>query len=100
GRGGVALGPLGDVAALDGGGHEVGEGVRGAGERGHPEAGQRGGVVVVVPGGALVGQGQQDDYLHARGGHVRDPAQHLVPVAALEQVADQDEDREIGRAHV
>ena len=65
-RGGVALSPLGDVAALDGGGHQVGEGVRRAGERGHPERGQRGGVVVVVAGRALVGQREQDDHLRRR----------------------------------
>ena len=33
----------------------------------------------------------------AGGGHIRDPAQHLVPVTPLEQVADQDKDR-AGRA--
>ena len=48
---------------------------------------------MVVAGGAVVGQREQDDHLRARGGHVRDPAQHLIPVATLEQVADQDEDR-------
>ena len=38
--------PLGDVAAVDGGGHQVGEQVGGAGEGGDAEAGERGGVVV------------------------------------------------------
>src|SRR3984893_19340429 len=74
GGGEVALRPGGDVAALDGGGHQVGERVGGGGEGGGPEGGQRGGVLVVVAGGAVVGQRAQGDHLRPRRGQVGHPA--------------------------
>src|SRR3546814_4986397 len=36
----LGCGPLGDVVAADGGGHQAGEGVGGAGEGGHAERGR------------------------------------------------------------
>src|SRR5215468_1542734 len=44
----VLSSPLGEVAALDGGGHEGGELVGRAGEAGDAEGGKRSGVVAVV----------------------------------------------------
>jgi tryptophan 2,3-dioxygenase len=80
------------VTAFDGGGHQVGKGVRRAGEGRHPERGQRGGVLPIVGRGTLVGERQQHDHLDPGGGHLRHPAQHLLPHPALVEVADQDED--------
>ena len=75
-----------EVAAFDGGGHEVGEQVGGAGEGGDAEGGEGGGVVVVVGGGAVVGQGEEGDDRHARGDQGAGHPQHLVGVAAFEEV--------------
>jgi len=88
----VALSPFGEIPAFDGGRHQVTERVGGAGEGRDAQLGQGGRYLVVVARRAVVGQRQQGYHLGAGGGHVRDPPQHLVLIAALEQVADQDED--------
>src|SRR5690349_8162192 len=88
-----------EVAAFDGRRHHVGEEVRGAGEGGHAEGGEGGGVVVVVGRGALVGQGQQGVDGHAGGDQRRRQPQQLVGVAALEQVGDEHQHRVAGPGH-
>jgi hypothetical protein len=50
------MGPGGDVAAGDGEGEQVGESVGGAREGWDSEFGEDGGVVLVVYGGAVVGE--------------------------------------------
>src|SRR5206468_12953251 len=84
-------GPRGQVAAFDGGGHEVGEQVGSAGEGGDAEGGQGGGVVVVVGRGAGIAEGQEGDNLDAGGDEVGGPLQHLGPVTAFDKVADEHE---------
>jgi hypothetical protein len=51
----LAVGPLGEVAAVDGGGHQVTERVGGAGEGGDAQRGQGGGHLMVVARCAVVG---------------------------------------------
>src|SRR5256885_5143241 len=58
--------PGSHVVAADGGCHELREGIRRAGERGHAQRGQLGGQLRVVGGGAFVAECQQGDELHAR----------------------------------
>src|SRR5215813_14621759 len=88
-------GPLGEVAALDGGGHEGGEPVGRAGEARHAEGGERGGVVVVEGRRALVVEGEQADDHDAGIGEALGALQHLRAAAALEEVGDEHEDRRI-----
>ena len=75
----------------------VGERVGRAGERGHAQRGQRGGVLVVVGRGALVGQRQQRDR-PARPPRSCAATRRSISSrdAALVQVADQHEDRVVG----
>jgi len=70
----VALRPCGDVAALDGGGHQVTEGVGGAGEGGDAEAGQGGGVLTVVTGCPIVGQREQGDRISSSAASATSPS--------------------------
>ena len=74
-------------------GEQVGERVRRAGEGGHAERLQRGGVLVVVRGRAGVAEREQHDDRHARRDQRGDAAQQLLGVAALEEVGDEHEQR-------
>src|SRR5258708_16052917 len=58
-------GPLGDVAALDGGGHEIGEKIGRAGEGGRAESGEDAGDFAVETGRAGIVEGQQGDEARA-----------------------------------
>jgi len=79
------------VSQARGSRHQAGERIQGARERQDAEDGQRGDVVVVVGGRAVIRQRRQGDR-PGTGRHPGHPAQHLIPVATLEQVADQDDD--------
>ena len=57
--------PLAQVIAADRCGHQLREQLRRAGERGHAQPGEGGGVVVLVGGRTGVGQREQRHHLHA-----------------------------------
>ncbi len=84
--------PQTDVTAAQGHREQFGELVRGTGEGGHAQRGQRGGLVVVVRRRAGVGQGEQHDHPHSVAEQLRDPAFQLALDASLEQVGDQHQD--------
>lgn len=91
--------PLGQVPARDGCGHHLREKVGRAGEAGDAQRREARRRVVVISRRAAVVECQERYHLRPGGYDARRPLEQLLPVAALVEVADKDQDGVLGGAH-